>query len=458
MKIEKVSVASLRAYDRNARSHSKKQIRALSKSIETFGFCVPVLIGDDNQIIAGHARVAAAALLGMPSVPAIRLSHLSEEKKRAYILADNRLAEMASWNKEMLAGELKGLVDVGFDIEVVGFETAQVDLILDEALEISGDLTGPEDDVPALPDSPPITRPGDIWVLGEHRLTCGDARRDATYARLLKGEKAQFVISDPPYNVVIADISGLGRTQHREFAMASGEMTEAQFTAFLQVTMDLMAANSVNGSIHALFMDWRHAPEMLAAGRMVYTELKNICVWVKSNGGMGTFYRSAHEFVFMWKYGAAAHVNTFELGQHGRYRTNVWSYPGANTFKSGRLEELAMHPTVKPVALIADAIRDCSRRGNLVLDPFCGSGTVIIAAERTGRRARAIEFDAGYVDVAVRRWQDYTGKSAVLDGSGELFEDVAQNRCADLQSASSAAMPDGSASFGALPGQVGRQS
>lgn len=272
---------------------------------------------------------------------------------------------------------------------------------------------------------------------------CGDARDDATYALLLQGEKAAFVISDPPYNVAVADISGLGRTQHREFAMASGEMTEQQFTEFLGETMGLMAANSVYGSIHALFMDWRHCGEMLAAGRMVYSELKNICVWVKSNGGMGTFYRSQHEFIFMWKYGTAAHINTFELGQHGRSRTNVWSYAGANTFKSGRLDELAMHPTVKPVALIADAVRDCSRRGNLVLDPFCGSGTVIVAAERTGRKARAIEFDPGYVDVAVKRWQAYTGRSAVLAESGDSFEDVAEDRQVNTPLSSSDATAHG---------------
>lgn len=438
MKVEQISVATLRGYDRNARSHSKKQIRALSKSIETFGFCVPVLVGDDNQIIAGHARVAAAALLGLSSVPAIRLSHLSEEKRRAFILADNRLAEMGSWNNAMLAGELQGLIDVGFDVQLVGFEAAQVDLILEEAQEISGDLEGPEDNVPTQTAGPPVTLLGDIWRLGTHRLVCGDARREATYARLLNGQKAQFIIADPPYNLMVANISGLGRTQHREFPMASGEMTGPQFTEFLRETMRLMAMHSLDGSIHALFMDWKHCSEMLAAGYAVYGELKNICVWVKSNGGMGTFYRSAHEFVFMWKHGSAPHINTFELGQHGRSRTNVWGYAGANSFKSGRLEELAMHPTVKPVALIADAIRDCSRRGGLVLDAFAGSGTILIAAERTGRSARAIEFDAGYVDVAVKRWQNYTGRSAVLEASGDSFEDVAEKRLAEPQTLLSA--------------------
>lgn len=443
MKVEQIPISSLRSYERNARSHSKKQIRALAKSIATFGFCAPILIDDDNGVIAGHARVAAAKKLGLLGVPAIRLSHLSEPQKRAYIITDNRLSEMANWDKEVLATELQGLIDVGFEIEVTGFEAAQVDLLLDEAREISGPLTGSEDDVDAPGEGSSVSRLGDIWELGDHRLVCGDARDEVAYALLLGGDKAEFVISDPPYNVNIqGNVSGLGRTRHREFAMASGEMSEPEFIDFLTKSSGRMAAHSVDGSIHALFMDWRHSPEMFAAGRAVYSELKNICVWVKSNGGMGTFYRSQHEFVFMWKNGSAAHVNTFELGQHGRSRTNVWSYPGVNTFKSGRLDELAMHPTVKPVAMIADAIRDCSRRGNFVLDPFSGSGTVIIAAERTGRRARAIELDPAYADVAVKRWQTYTGKFAVLGNSGESFEDVAEKRCgAPVPAPSVAATP-----------------
>ena len=203
-------------------------------------------------------------------------------------------------------------------------------------------------------------------------------------------------------------------------------MNEAQFTEFLATTMRCMAANSVDGSIHQIFMDWRHMSEMLAAGYQVYSELKNVCVWNKSNAGMGTFYRSKHELVFVWKCGGAPHVNNFELGQHGRSRSNVWNYESVNT--PGRHGELAMHPTVKPVALVADAIRDCSRRNDLVLDPFAGSGTILIAAEVTGRKARALEIDPNYVDVAVRRWQSYTGKDARLAATGETFEDVAERR------------------------------
>jgi DNA modification methylase len=431
MKIETTSVRELRPHPNNARTHSKKQIRQIAKSIAQFGFCNPVLVDDAKQIIAGHGRVEAAKLLGIDAVPTCQLSHLSEADKRAYVLADNKLAEKAGWDRDLLAIELQGLIELDVDIELTGFEMAEVDLILEEAREASGDPSGPEDGVPELAPGPAVSQTGDLWLLGRHRLLCADAREQAAYDRLLEGAKAQFVFTDPPYNVEIdGHVCGLGRIRHREFAMGCGEMSEAEFTAFLKAVFALLAENSVGGSIHQICMDWRHMGEMLAAGRAVYSELKNLCVWNKSNAGMGSFYRSKHELVFVWKSGAAAHINNFELGQHGRHRSNVWDYAGVNTMRAGRRDELAMHPTVKPVALVADAIKDCSRRGGLVLDPFCGSGTILIAAERTGRKARGLEIDPNYVDVAVRRWQAHTGKSAILAGSGETFEGVEEQRVA----------------------------
>jgi DNA modification methylase len=424
-------VRELRPHPNNARTHSTKQIRQIAKSIEQFGFCNPVLVDDAKQIIAGHGRVEAAKLLGIDAVPTCRLSHLNDTDKRAYVLTDNKLAEKAGWDRELLAIELQGLIELDVDIELTGFEMAEIDLILEEAREASGAASGPEDSVPELPSGPAVSRTGDLWLLGSHRLLCGDARDKAAYAQLLDGTKAEFVFTDPPYNVAIdGHVCGLGRVRHREFAMGCGEMSEAEFTAFLKTVFALLAETSVDGSIHQICMDWRHIGEMLAAGRAVYTELKNLCIWNKTNAGMGSFYRSKHELVFVWKSGTAAHTNNFELGQHGRYRTNVWDYPGVNTMRQGRLEELAMHPTVKPVALVADAIKDCSRRGGVVLDPFCGSGTILMAAERTGRKARALEVDPNYVDVAVRRWQAYAGKSAVLFGSGETFEAIEAQRLA----------------------------
>ena len=429
MKIEYSLVRELRPYPNNARTHSKKQIRQIARSIEKFGFCNPVLIDDGKQIIAGHGRVEAAKLLGIDAVPTCRLSHLTEVEKRAYILADNKLAEKAGWDKELLAIELQGLIDLNVEIELTGFDMPEIDVILEDAREANATPSGPEDTVPKCSPGPAVTQIGDLWVLGNHRLLCGDARNQTAYDCLLEGAKAEFVFTDPPYNVVIeGHVCGLGRVRHREFAMASGEMSEAEFTAFLEGVFSLLAANTVDGSIHDICMDWRHMSEMLAAGRKVYSELKNLCVWNKTNAGMGTFYRSKHELVFVWKVGTIPHINNFELGQHGRNRSNIWDYAGANTMRAGRLEELAMHPTVKPVALVADAIKDCSRRSGLVLDPFCGSGTILIAAERTGRKARALEVDPAYVDVAVRRWQTYTGKAAVLANSGKTFEIIEEQR------------------------------
>jgi DNA modification methylase len=428
MHIETVAVEALRPYERNARTHSRKQIRQIAKSIERFGFNNAVLVDEQRRIIAGHGRVAAAKLLGIREVPTVRLAHLSETEKRAYVLADNRLAEKAGWDREILAIELQGLVSLDFEVELTGFETAEIDLILEEASEAIG-TGGREDEIPPYAPGPAVTRPNDLWDLGPHRLLCADARDAAAYARLLDSANAEFVFTDPPYNVPIdGHVCGLGRIRHANFAMGCGEMSAAEFTAFLGAIFRLLADNTVDGSIHAICMDWRHMPEMLAAGNAVYHELKNLCVWNKSNAGMGTFYRSKHELVFIWKSGTAPHINTFELGQYGRSRSNVWDYAGVNSVKPGRLEELAMHPTVKPVALVADAIKDCSRRNDLVLDPFAGSGTVLIAAGRTGRRARALEIDPHYVDVAIRRWEAYTGKSANLAGTGSTFEEISEQR------------------------------
>jgi DNA modification methylase len=427
LKVEMLPVEALRPYANNARTHTRKQVRQIANSIERFGFCNPVLIDDRGEIIAGHGRVAAAKLLGILLVPTVRLSHLTEAEKRAYILADNRLAEKAGWDREILAIELQAPIDLDFEVELTGFETADIDLCLEEAREAGGEPSGTGDSTPAYAGTHAVTRPGDLWQLGPHLLLCDDARDPAAYARLLGDSKAEFVFTDPPYNVPIdGHVCGLGRIRHRGFAMGCGEMSEAEFARFLTTIFRQLAAYTVDGSIHQICMDWRHIPEMLEAGHAVYSEFKNLCVWNKNNAGMGSFYRSKHELVFVWKSGTAPHVNTFELGQYGRSRSNVWDYAGVNSLKPGRLDELAMHPTVKPVALVADAIKDCSRRNGLVLDPFAGSGTILIAAERTGRRARAMEIDPHYVDVAVKRWQDYTGKSAVLVATGQTFEEAGE--------------------------------
>ncbi len=427
--IEDRPVDSLSPYKRNARTHSKKQISQIARSIERFGFTNPVLIADDGSIIAGHGRVAAASLLGMKTVPVARLSHLSEADRRAYVLADNKLALNAGWDQDLLAFELQELIDVGFDVELTGFSLAEVDFALDGASE--SDPNAKQDDADVIPamSRTGTSRAGDLWQIDRHLLLCGDAREPAHYARLMGGQLADLVFTDPPYNVPIdGHVCGLGRVRHREFAMGAGEMSKVQFIGFLTDTLGAMADRCRDGAILFVCMDWRHMGELLLAGEANGLELKNLCVWNKTNGGMGSFYRSKHELVFVFKKGSAAHTNSFGLGETGRYRTNVWDYPGISSQSRSRAEELAMHPTVKPVALAADAIRDCSRRGDLVLDAFAGSGTTLIAAHKTGRTARLIEFDPHYCDVIIRRAQATFGKLAVHADSGRSFEEIVAER------------------------------
>ena len=431
--IEERQIEALRPYAGNARTHSKRQIRQIEDSIRRFGFTNPVLIADDDTILAGHGRVMAARNIGMTRVPAVRLSHLNAEERRAYVLADNKLALNAGWNKDLLALELQALIDLDFDVELTGFSLAEIDFVLDEA---SGrEPSGPDKDEDKVPEtaSHAVSRFGDVWQCGRHKVLCGDAREPSAYDLLLQNEKVDLVFTDPPYNVPIdGNVCGKGRVRHREFAMGIGEMSEQAFTAFLTETLGAMANVCRDGAIAFVCMDWRHMSELMAAGRQVFTELKNLCVWNKSNGGMGTFYRSKHELVFVYKVGTGAHVNSFGLGETGRYRTNVWDYAGINSFGSERDADLSMHPTVKPVALIADAIEDCSRRGDIVLDGFGGSGSTLIAAEKVGRQARLIEYDPVYCDTIVRRWQGYTGKKAELAGAGVLFEDIEEERLVAL--------------------------
>jgi DNA modification methylase len=412
-RIQLLNPGQLKPYARNARTHSPRQIRQIADSIARFGFTNPVLIDEAGVILAGHGRVEAAKHLGLDQVPCLRFDHMSAAEKRAYTLADNKLALNAGWDEDLLADELKSLLaeDLDFDIGLTGFSIAEVDHLIDgQAPEEPGD---PADDrQPA--EAPARCAPGDLWQLGPHRLCCGDALDPATLAVLMEGDAAEMVFTDPPYNVPIeGHVSGLGKVRHREFAQASGEMSRAQFTEFLRKAFERLVENSRDGSIHFICMDWRHMAEMQEAAEGVYAELKNLIVWAKDNGGMGTFYRSRHELIFAFKQGTAPHINSFELGQHGRYRTNVWHYKGVNTLKAGRMEELALHPTVKPVAMIADAIRDVSRRNGIVLDLFGGSGSTLIAAHKTGRRARLVELDPVYCDRIIARWEAYAKDDAV---------------------------------------------
>lgn len=406
--IEYVAVSQLKPWAKNARTHSKKQIRQVADSIETFGFTNPVLIDAEHHILAGHARVEAAKSIGLERVPCVCLDHMTPEQKRAYVLADNKLALNAGWDELILAEELEALLefDLDFDVTITGFEMPEIDsLLLDQNMEIKKD--NPLDKLPQK--SPRRCNLGDLWQLGKHRLICGSALAHATLEKLMGGERAAMVFTDPPYNVPIdGHVGNSGQIKHREFVMASGEMSVREFTEFLKSAFNNMVSFSVEGSIHYVCMDWRHMAEMLEAGQEAYTEFKNLIVWVKDNGGMGSFYRSRHELVFVFKAGTARHQNNFGLGEHGRYRTNVWEYRGINSLHAQRGEELAMHPTVKPVEMIADAILDVSSRGEIVLDPFGGSGSSLMAAEQTGRRAYLVELDPLYCDTILARWEAAT--------------------------------------------------
>lgn len=426
--IEYVATHTLQPFKQNARLHPRKQIKQIADSIREFGFTVPILIGDELNIVAGHGRVLAAKELGLEQVPVIRLSHLTPTQQRAYVLADNKLAQNSTWDVDILAGEFKALTDLGIDLDLTGFSSTEIDFAFDASREKIEDTVGREDALPEMSEVA-LTAAGDVWRLGSHKLICGDARDPAVMETLLGNERADLVFTDPPYNVQIdGNVTGLGKIRHREFAMASGEMSSGEFTEFLQTSLRHMAAHCKDGSILFVCMDWRHGRHLQQAAEDIGLEFKNLCVWNKTNAGMGSFYRSKHELVFVFKVGSAPHVNNFGLGESGRHRSNVWDYAGVTIPGRARAEALAMHPTVKPVALVADAIRDCSKRGDIVLDGFGGSGTTLIAADICGRNARVIEIDPRYCDTIVRRWERFSGHRAVHVSSGMTYEQLFEVR------------------------------
>jgi DNA modification methylase len=436
-------VSALKLDPHNPRVHSPRQIRQIARSIEAFGFNVPVLVDSALKLIAGHGRVLAAQQLGLAGLPTISLDHLTDAQARAFLIADNKLTDNSIWDDQLLAQQLRdlSLLDLDFSLEATGFEVGEIDLRIEGLTSQSSADDDPADAIPIAQAGPTISRAGDLWILGAHRVYCGSALDQNAYTVLMDGKKAALVFSDPPYNVPIdGNVCGRGAIHHREFAMASGEMSPAEFIGFLTGALSLCASHSEDGSLHFLCMDWRHMAELLAAGREVYAELKNLCIWAKDNPGMGSLYRSQHELIFVFKYGRGSHRNNIQLGKYGRNRGNVWRYPGMNSGARATDEGnlLALHPTVKPVALVADAILDCSARGDIVLDAFLGSGTTVIAAERTGRRGYGLEIDPLYVDTIVRRWQAYCGGRAVHAMSGKWFAELE----AEVEEQVDAACPD----------------
>lgn len=415
------NISELKPDPTNARIHKTEQIRLLAKSIQAFGFNVPVLIDGNDQILAGHGRLLACQKLGITEVPTISLAHLSPEQAQAFMIADNRLTEIANWDDQLLGQQLQNLseLNLDFDLEATGFTVAEIDLRI-EGLDT---VETEDDDNFSVADGLAVSMVGDCWQLGKHRIYCGSALDPNHMRSLMQNQTAAMAITDPPFNVKIdGNVCGKGKIKHREFAMASGEMSADEFTQFLLSSMTQLAEHSADGSVHMLFIDWRHLPEMLAAGSLVYSKLLNLCVWVKNQAGMGSLYRSQHELVLIYKNGKASHQNNVQLGRFGRHRSNIWQYAGIQSMRHGEEGDLlALHPTVKPITMIADAILDCSKRGDIVLDAFLGSGTTLLAAERVGRDCYAMELDPLYVDTAIRRWQQLTGLDAVHTTTGVSF-------------------------------------
>jgi DNA modification methylase len=407
---------------RNPRQHSQRQVNQLAASVQEFGFVAPVVVDDRGRVVIGHGRVLAAKKLGMPRIPVVEIRHLSEAQLKALRIADNKLGQNAHWDERLLGEnllELKGL-DRDFDLSITGFSLPEIDLAIQKLSEVLV-----QDDDASSATGMSVCQADDGWELGAHRVHCGDATSEVAFERLMKDERADVVFVDPPYNVPIdGHVSGNGKVRHREFAQGAGEFTREEFIGFLTGSCTLLKNYSKNGAIHFVCMDWKHLEELLSAGREVYAELKNIVAWVKSSAGMGSLYRSQHELICVFKSGTGQHTNNVELGKNGRNRANVWHYDSAGTQARKGNNVLELHPTVKPVQLVIDALLDCSNRGDIVADSFLGSGTTLLAAERTGRICRGIELDPLYVDTSIRRWQNLTGQDAIRVSDRKLFREI----------------------------------
>lgn len=425
LRISYRSTSNLTANPRNARTHDRRQLGQICDSIKAFGFTNPLLVDEAGVLIAGHGRLLAAEALGMETIPVIVLGHLTDAQKRALMLADNKIALNAGWDMTLLAGELADLssMDLDFNLEITGFDVAEIDMIIEGPPEPND---GSEEVAPVPnKDTPVVTCRGDLWCLGKHRILCGDARSPDDFAKLFGAREAAMVFTDPPYNVPIAGhVSGKGKTHHREFVEASGEMTRSEFTGFLDEALGNMSRFCRDGAVSFVCMDWRHIGELLEAGQRAFDDFLNLCVWAKTNGGMGALYRSQHELVFVFRKGRRQHRNNVRLGRFGRNRTNLWTYAGVNVFREGRMEELSAHPTAKPVAMIRDAILDVTKRGDIVLDPFMGAGATLVAAEQSGRIAYGMEIDPAYIDVGLRRWRKNTGLDPCRASDNRTFSSI----------------------------------
>lgn len=426
IKVIEAAIEEIKPSKRNARKHSAAQIHQIAASFVAFGVVNPISVDINNEIVAGHGRYEAAKRLGLRTLPVIVLDHLNPAEIRALRIADNAIGEQSGWDEDLLRIEVLDLMQYDIDPELLMLGTPKYDALTCVEAE-SEPKPDPADEVICVADRA-VSRRGDLWLLGGHRIYCGDAREPADYDRLMGDERAQMTFTDPPYNVRADHVGGKGKIKARPFAMASGEMSKIEFTMFLTQSLEGIRRVSQDGALIYICMDGPHLPELFTAGYSVFDELKTVICWAKTNAGMGSLYRSQTEFVVLWKVGKAAHINNIELGKHGRYRTTLWTYAGANTFRKGRMEDLAAHPTVKPCALVMDAIKDCSKPQGVILDSFGGSGTTLIAAHKTKRRGYLMEYDPLYVDVTIRRWEKLFKGEARHAETGLTFAETAAVR------------------------------
>ena len=436
-------VAALLPNPHRVQTHSPRQLEKLGRSLAISGQLSPTIVDESFCILAGHARLEAAKRAGAAQLSVVQVFGLSDAQKRQYLLADNRVGSDARLDRKALADQLPDLTilfaDAGFELADTGFEVADLDeLVLD-----FGDLEAdPTDEVDSdIANEPLILRAGDLLSMGGHRLIVGDARYEATLDQLMAGEQAEAAFLDVPYNVSVRSIGGRGRHKHPEFDFASGEMTRAEFVPFLTTALGNAARVSAANAVHFVCIDWKHVRDLVEAAENAYAAYLNLVVWNKTNAGQGGLYRNQHELIGVFRVGDEPHRDNIQKGIFGRNRSNVWTYAGANTFRSGRLQDLADHPTVKPTALVADALRDVTRRDAAVLDSFVGSGTTVLAGEKVGRRVRAVEINPRYAQIATRRWEVMTGKEAVHVESGLTLVELAQGRGAGQVPLEAVAVP-----------------
>ena len=419
LSIKYLKPSELKPHSRNPRKHGRKQQKLLLENVNAHGFINPIIIDETNTILAGHCRQLVAVKAGFSSVPCVQISHLSSAQKIAYVLADNKMSDLGQWDTDLLKLNIEDLLVLDYVVELTGFSTTELDRHFDKK-EVTAEL------IELAYNYQPITRAGDLWQLGEHRVLCGDALESRSYEQLMDGASAQMLFTDPPYNLKISGHVKKDCKEAREFAMASGEMSEQQFTSFLKAFLEQAVKTCMPGAVAYCCMNHRHIVELREAAKGLLEYLQ-LCVWTKDRAGMGSFYRSQHELVVVFKKTGGPHINNFGLGASGRSRSNVWAYPMVSKNAIGRIESPS-HPTPKPISLVADAIRDCSKRNGIVLDPFLGSGTTLLAAELTGRKLYGIELDPIYVDLSILRWQDRARKSAVNLQSGRTYDELKTER------------------------------